>query len=140
MTEIKERCDNMVLTGEINNDSINEAIITYNNNGIYGRKFIHKLILDLNYFDALVDQATFKLFSGYKIKKENYIQVNGLLLDKMIGLLIREERKMKFLFSYENNIIQLTADFNNIENNIKLVGYAVDKPFKSMIYIFILNY
>ena len=127
MTEIKERCDNMVLTGEINNDSTNEAIITYNNNGIYGRKFIHKLILDLNYFDALVDQATFKLFSGYKIKKENYIQVNGLLLDKMIGLLIREERKMKFLFSYENNIIQLTADFNNIENNIKLVGYAVDK-------------
>ena len=128
MAEIKERCDNMILTGEINNDSTNEEIIGYNSNGIYGRKFIHKLILNLNNFDSLIDQKTFNLFSEYNINKKDCFKVKGLLLDKMIGLLIREERKMKFLFSYENNIIQLTADFNfnNIEKKIKFLNISED--------------
>ena len=131
MNEIKQSCENMVLTGEINNSEENKPIIFFNN-GIFCRKFIHKLVLNLNNLDSLVDENTYKLFkSSYKIigedkKKESIII--GLLLDKIIALCIRNERKMKLLFTHEQNIIELTADVN-IENSIQLPNFAKDNSF-----------
>ena len=139
MNEIKEMCENMILTGEINNNNENKPII-YFNNGIFCRNFIHKLVLDLNYLDPLVDGNIYGLFKssyeivgkeGYEIidkngKKES--KINGLLLDKIIVLCVRNERKMKFLLSHNKNIIQLTADFN-IENIIDLHNFTTDKSF-----------
>ena len=101
MSEIKERCDNMVLTGEINNDSNNkpEYIST---SDTFVRSWIHKLIFNLDNFDSIIDLKTFVKFFGYKddfILKPNISKIKGLLLDKMIVLLIRNERKMKFFFT-----------------------------------------
>ena len=122
MKEIKERCDNMILTGEISNDSNNLPFIFIKDNNLFVNNFIHKIKLNLEYLDSLIDEKTYDLFKEYEgftsnNKKEDYYF--GLILDKMIALLIKKERKMKFLFSYNNNILQLTADFN-IENGIKL--------------------
>ena len=130
MKEIKEMCENMILTGEIDNNNENKPII-YFNNGIFCRNFIHKLVLDLDYLDSLVDENTYGLFkssyekNGKDGKKES--KIFGILLDKIIVLCIRNERKMKFLLSYNQNIIQLTADFN-IENSINLHNFAKDNP------------
>ena len=71
MNEIKQSCENMVLTGEVNNNGENKPIIFFNN-GIFCRKFIHKLVLNLNNLDSLVDENTYKLFkSSYEIIGED---------------------------------------------------------------------
>ena len=127
MAEIKERCDNMILTGEINNDPPKEENNLSSKKDINRKKFITKLILDLYDFDSLIDQGTYILFWNYIYKKREHTnQISGFFLDKMICLLIRDERKMKFLFPYENNIIQLTADFNNIKNNLEFFNINND--------------
>ena len=127
MKEIKERCDNMILTGEISNDSNNLPFIFINDINLFERTFIHKIKLNLEYFDSLIDEKTYELLfkeniliSFWKNKKNEHI---GLILDKMIALLFKDERKMKFLFSYNNDIIQLTADFN-IDNGVKFLNYS----------------
>ena len=127
MKEIKERCDNMILTEEISNDSNNLPFIFINDINLFERTFIHKIKLNLEYFDSLIDEKTYELLfkeniliSFWKNKKNEHI---GLILDKMIALLFKDERKMKFLFSYNNDIIQLTADFN-IDNGVKFLNYS----------------
>ena len=121
MKEIKERCDNMLLTGEINNDSNNMPEFI-SNSDTFVRNWIHKLIFNLENFDLIIDEKTLSLFFGYAkdyIRKSNIYKITGLLLDKMIALLIIDERKMKFFFHFKQNLLQLTADFN-IENGVKL--------------------
>ena len=109
ISEIKECCENMILTGEINNDEKNKPTINLDNNHIFSKKFIHKLILNLDDFDSLIDIKTYLLFRTYNIFDVD--RINGFLLDKIIVLIVRKELKMKFLFSLNNNMIQLLADF-----------------------------
>ena len=124
ISEIKERVDNMILTGELNDDSDNQPVMI-NYAGFDLRNFIHKIIFNLDDFDALIDEETFKLFSSYEgINDKN--KVDGLILDKMIVLLIRKERKMKFLIKHNNNLLQLTADFN-VEDGATFMNLATDE-------------
>ena len=84
------------------------------NNESSGNNFIHKLELKLEDFDSLVVEETFKLLSKLSFN-ENTNCIEGMILDKIIILLIKKERKMKFIFyggkSSNHNLIQLTADF-----------------------------
>ena len=123
-SEVEERCDNMILIGEIKDDSDNKINKPYmvKNNAFDLRNFIHKIIIELEDFDYLIDKKTYNLFSSSYdgIGKNN---IEGLVLDKMIAFLIKEERKMKFLFNHNGNMLHLTADFN------------VDKGYKSSVYL-----
>ena len=110
VSEIKERVENMILTEELNDDSNNQPFMV-NYAGFDLRNFIHKIIFSLDDFDALIDEETFKLFSSYE-GIDNKNKLYGLIMDKMIVLLIKNERKMKFLIKYNSNLLQLTADFN----------------------------
>ena len=113
--EIKEICDNMVLTGEITN-SENYKPGPMDNES-FGNNFIHKLELKLEDFDSLVDEETFTLLK--KIPNYSFnskaVCLKGMILDKIIILLIEKERKMKFIFNDEKsndiNLLQITADF-----------------------------
>ena len=91
--EIKEMCDNMVLTQEINNIDNNKSYPM--DNGSYGYKFIHKIIFELEDFDSLVDENTYNLFKELSGEFDNTktICIKGFILDKLIALLIKEEKK-----------------------------------------------
>jgi hypothetical protein len=56
----------------------------------------------------------------------------------MIVLLIRNERKMKFFFHFNKNLLQLTADFN-IENGVKLSNYNSISIYEDFYYIKLLK-
>ena len=116
---VKEICNNMVLMGEINNNEESKPPIMDNES--FGNLFIHKLILEKEDFDYLVDEKTYDLFkkiSGQNASKT--ISINGFILDKIIALLIKSERKIKFIFfrgkKDNNNLSQITADFNETLN------------------------
>ena len=65
--EIKEICDNMILTGEINNsEELKLTQIEYNSSG---KIFIHKIYYILDDFDCLVDEKTFDLFFRFSEKR-----------------------------------------------------------------------
>ena len=122
ISEINEMCNNMVLTGEIKEDSKNTyKPFLINNNGYDLRNFINKIIYNLDDFDYLIDENTLNLFYSYEgfVEKElEQNRIEGLILDKMIALLIKEQKKIKFLFKYDSNILQITADFN-VDNAAK---------------------
>ena len=118
--EIKEICNNMILMNQITESE--EYKPPSMDNESYGNRFIHKLILNLEDFDCLVDEKTFNLFkklssdySFFSFADNKTINLKGILLEKMIILLIKNEKKMKFIFyggkSYNMNLLQLTADF-----------------------------
>ena len=118
--EIKEICNNMILMNQITESE--EYKPPSMDNESYGNIFIHKLILNLEDFDCLVDEKTFNLFqklssdySFFSFEDEKTINFKGILLEKMIILLIKNEKKMKFIFyggkSNNMNLLQLTADF-----------------------------
>ena len=105
--------------GEINNNEESKPPIMDNES--FGNLFIHKLILEKEDFDYLVDEKTYDLFkkiSGQNTSKT--ICINGFILDKIIALLIKSERKIKFIFfggkKDNNNLSQITADFNETLN------------------------
>ena len=105
--------------GEINNNEESKPPIMDNES--FGNLFIHKLILEKEDFDYLVDEKTYDLFkkiSGQNASKT--ISINGFILDKIIALLIKSERKIKFIFfggkKDNNNLLQITADFNETLN------------------------
>ena len=117
MKEIKERCNCMILTEQIKDDD-NKFEPHIMNDGMGERNFIHKLIFNLEDFDNLVDDKTFNLFS-FGFFEKPYLEISGLILDKMIILLIQKERKMKFIFKDKNkDLLELTADFN-VKNGIE---------------------
>ena len=126
--EIKERCDNMILTGEINNsEKFKPSQIKYNSSG---KIFIHKIYYNLEDFDCLVDEKTFDLFQEFSGPQENEpFSIRGIILDKMIVLLIEDERKMKFIFHGGKNdnisLLQLTADFNKTNNIKPFNGFGI---------------
>ena len=134
--KIKERCDDMILTGEINNsEEFKPSQIEYNSSG---QIFIHKIYYNLEDFDCLVDEKTYDLFQEISdisfFKKKESFSIRGIISDKMIALLIKDERKIKFIFhggKNDNiNLLQLTADFNKT-NNIKpfnILGIFNDYP------------
>ena len=131
--EIKERCDNMILTGEINNsEKFKPSQIKYNSSG---KIFIHKIYYNLEDFDCLVDEKTFDLFQEFSGPQKNKpFYIRGIISDKMISLLIEDERKMKFIFhggKNDNiNLLQLTADFNKTKNikPFNTIGIFTDYP------------
>ena len=128
--EIEERCNNMILTGEINNNGNN-----FNQQNIESefdkRNFIHKLILNLDDFDCLVDKDTYNTYNSFFfiiIKKEP--DITGFILDKMIILMIKSEKKMKFIIKDRTkDLLELTADFT-VENGYKPndLGVHFDYP------------
>ena len=123
--EIKKICNDMISAKEIKNSEEFKPIEIDNQS--YGNIFLHKLIYNLEDFESLVDEDTYKLFKNLS-PNLNSIMIKGMILDKMIILLIEKERKIKFLFHIGKNInssklIQLTADFNETLNI---------KPFKKL--------
>ena len=115
--EIEEICKNMVLTEEITDSEDYKPPIW--NNERYGNIFIHKIIFNLKDFDCLVDENTYNLLKELAdepyIFKPKTIYLRGMVLDKIIILLINEEKKIKFIFHRENennkNLLQFTMDF-----------------------------
>ena len=125
--EIEESCNNMILTGEINNNgnNFNQQNIE---SGFDKRNFIHKLILTLDDFDCLVDKDTYNSFF-FEAKNEEP-DITGFILDKMIILMIKSEKKMKFIIKDRTkDLLELTADFI-VENGYKPndLGVHFDYP------------
>ncbi len=119
--EIEEICNNMKNTNEITNSEEYKPPPLIDNES-YLNTFIHKLVLNVEDFDCVLDEKTYKLFeklsSGYSFFsffKANKEQLKGIISDKVIILLMKKELKMKFIFfggkSYNKNLLQLTADF-----------------------------
>ena len=124
ISEVKARLDNMILTGELNED-LNKQPFMVNNPGFDLRNFIHKIIYNLDDFDAFIDEETYNLFSSYEgLNDKN--KIYGFIMDKMIVLLIKEERRIKFLTKHNNNLLQLTADFN-IEDGATFMNFNIDE-------------
>ena len=130
--EINERCDNMVSMGVIKDDSQNERNKPYmiKNSDFDLRNFIHKIIFKLEDFDYLIDEKTYNLFyASYTGIDDKSIE--GLVLDKMIAFLIKEERKMKFLFNHNSNMLHITADFNVDEGYKSSTNISSDNAIQS---------
>ena len=112
--EIKEKLENMKLTGEIVNS---ETKLPPMNNQSYGRTFFNKLILNRDALDCLVDEKTFDLFKKYSHDYSKTFKIKGYILDKIIFFIFESMYIIKILFYKEKeDIIQLIADFNETLN------------------------
>ena len=105
--EIKERCDNMILTEEINkSEKFKPSQIEYNSSG---KIFIHKIYYNLEDFDCLVDEKTFDLFQEFSGPQKNEpFSIRGIISDKMIVLfnyIIKRLNNEKNLLVYDYYII-----------------------------------
>ena len=124
--EIKGICKNMALTGQITNTEENKP--SPMTNDIYGTTFIHKPFFELQDLDSIVNEKTFNLFkelSG-ESNSSKTICISGIIVEKLIALLLRDEKKIKLIFHGRKtkNLLQLTVDFNKTLNI---------KPFKDLV-------
>ena len=130
--DVEEMCNNMVLTGEINNFTNNK--IPKMDNERAWRPFLNKIIYELSDFDCLVDERTFNLFtclygndysgnlldpgSGYFVddKTPTTRRINGRISDKMIYFSFKDQNIIKLIYESdieeEKKLLQLTLDFN----------------------------
>jgi hypothetical protein len=123
--EIKEKLENMKLTGEIVNSEIKLPPM---NNQSYGKTFFNKLILDRDALDCLVDEKTFNLFTKYSYDYSKTYKIKGYIFDKIIFFLFENIYIIKILFYKEKEgIIQLIADFNETLN-INFKSYNIFNP------------
>ena len=119
--EVKEMCNNMKMTGEIN--SYKNINFPVTDNSKCGRLFCGKNIYELSDFDCLIDKETFDLFSDllnlhlhfYNLKND-IIQIKGKILDKMIFLIFDGLNKIKILYKSqigeEKGLLQLSLYIN----------------------------
>ena len=94
--EIKTSCDNMILTEQINNSDYFKPLSM--NNESYGKTFMNKLILNLENFESIVDEETYKLFDKFVGSVNETVNFRGFIFYKMIILLFEELNKIKFFF------------------------------------------
>ena len=123
--EIKEKLENMKLTGEIENSQLKLPPM---NNQSYGKAFFNKLILNRDTLDCLVDENTFNLFQKYSNNYSKTSKIKGYILDKIIFFLFEDIYIIKVLFYKEKeDIIQLILDFNETLN-INFNSYNILNP------------
>ena len=84
-----------------------------------------KSILELRHFNNIIDEESYKYFkNNLKFRKKS--EIKGIITDTKIVLFFENNFKMKFLYfgnladpngEEKKELIQLTADFTNNENN-----------------------
>ena len=118
--EIKQMCNNMKLTGEINSDGIPPFPM---DNEQAGNSFCNRIILNLENLNCLVTENNYNYFieltkQKWNLKKIKTKEIKGIIIDGIICLIFEEQLKVKFIYNNNNNLIQLTADFSPKEFNI----------------------
>ena len=101
-------------------------------------QFLKKDIYDIEDFECIVNQSTYDLFKSYNYFFEKFITTNkkieGILFDKMLILLIKEENKIKIIYKGETengyDTIQLTLDFPNDDGVVSTIISSIDYLFK----------
>ena len=103
--------------------------------------FLKKDIYDIEDFECIVNQSTYDLFKSYNSFFEKFTTKNknieGILYDKMLILLIKEQNKIKIIYKGDTengyNTIQLTLDFpyNNENDVVSTIINSIDYLFKN---------
>ena len=136
--EIIDACKNMILTGEITDSNDGNPGPMYNK--ITGENFCLKLYIGPNKLDCLVNNKIFLLFSKlsnqfwFNITSTNTVEIKAIIGERMIILILKKQLKVKFIFFYNNEFTELTADFcvgdnytenehNNMKKNLKNFVY-----------------
>ena len=111
---------------KINNDYTPSNI----NSGNSKQEFLNKKLYNIEDFDNMINQSTYDLFRNYKSYLNYYIStdqyIEGVLYDKMLILLIKEQKKIKIFYKGEmenkKELIQLTLEFpnDNYFSNMKI--------------------
>ena len=130
--EIKEMCQNMLRTKEINSEGERPPHMF---NELEGNHFRHKLILDISDFNYVINDKTYQYFTKLckdflfdKRTKTTSIKAN--ISDRIINLIFEKELKVKFIYLRNKNLVQLTADFSPDEFNIETNKVKSKKQFK----------
>ena len=117
-SEVKEMCNNMVLMGEINSSC--DAHPGPMNNQTAGKNFYRKVYFDIKNLDYLINGKTFSYFTDlsgqyWSPRSTNTMEIKGIIRDRIICLIFEKHLKIKFIY-FNNEIIQITADFSPKEN------------------------